>query len=79
MTAATAARKLETRNRKIEIRRSNPERELRDVFAPVAAGFGTRGRQHAVPPPRVFSQKSVDLLDCKGVDVFERNREFAIV
>jgi len=33
----------------------------------------------AVPPPRVFLQKSLDLLDSKGVDGFESAKEFARV
>jgi hypothetical protein len=33
----------------------------------------------AVPPPRVFLQKSLDLLDSKGVDGFESAKEFVRV
>ena len=33
----------------------------------------------AVPPTRVFLQKSLDLLDSKGVDGFESAKEFARV
>ena len=32
-----------------------------------------------VPPTRVFCQKSVDLLDCKGVEFFGDDEEFATV
>ena len=32
-----------------------------------------------VPPPRVFCRKSLDLLDCKGVDFFGSDKEFARV
>ena len=31
------------------------------------------------PPTRVFCRKSVDLLDCKGVDFFESDKESATV
>ena len=33
----------------------------------------------AVPPPRVFCKKSVDLLDSKGLDFLESAKESAIV
>ena len=33
----------------------------------------------AVPAPRVFLQKSLDLLDSKGVDGFESAKEFVRV
>jgi hypothetical protein len=32
-----------------------------------------------VPPPRVFCKKRLDLIDSKGVDFFERDKEAAIV
>jgi hypothetical protein len=31
------------------------------------------------PPPRVFLQKSVDLVDCKGLGVFSDDKQFATV
>jgi hypothetical protein len=31
------------------------------------------------PPTRVFCKKSLDLLDCKGVEFFESDKELATV
>ena len=38
-----------------------------------------RLQQGADPTPRVFCQKSVDLLDCKGVEFCGDDQEFATV
>ena len=38
----------------------------------------SKGRISVYPPPRVFLRKSVDLLDSKGVGVFQNDKEFVI-
>jgi hypothetical protein len=36
-----------------------------------------KGRSAGVPPPQVFCQKSLDLLDHKGIAFLEERKEFA--
>src|SRR6266849_4252703 len=52
----------------------------------VGAGAGTETQRRkrksywsrsGVPPPRVFCKKRLDLLDCKGVDLFGESKEAA--
>jgi hypothetical protein len=74
-----AARKRETRNRKIEITRSKPERELRDEFALVAAGFGTVEVSMLYPHPGCFCERVWICLSAKELNFLERDKEFAIV
>ena len=47
----------------------------RGIFAPRCNGRVPEG----VPPPRVFLEKSLDLLDSKGVDYFGSDKEFVRV
>jgi hypothetical protein len=49
----------------------------RFIYAPPAQWVTETGI--AVPPPRAFLQKSLDLLDSKGVDAFESAKEFVRV
>jgi len=37
-----------------------------------------RGVVAEAPPRRVFCTKSLDLLDCKGVEVLRSDKEFAV-
>jgi hypothetical protein len=43
------------------------------------AGDKRVAREKWSPTPRVFCEKSLDLLDYKGVEFFGNDKEFAIV
>jgi hypothetical protein len=71
---------LKTKNekwKKVAKRRQTLERNGFATEAPSARRKS--GRLLGACHPRVFLQKSLDLLDCKGVEFFGDDKEFATV